>query len=92
MAFRVDQNFPNPFNPKTTIQFALPSAGRTRVNIFDVAGRHVRSLLDEDLEASTHQVNWTGDDDNGRSVSAGVYFYMVTSGKSRSVGRMALIK
>ncbi|MDX2473868.1 MAG: S8 family serine peptidase [Candidatus Krumholzibacteria bacterium] len=92
MAFRVDQNFPNPFNPKTTIQFALPSAGRTRVNIFDVAGRHVRTLLDDDLAANTHQVSWTGDDDSGRTVSAGVYFYMVTSGESRSVGRMALIK
>ena len=52
----------------------------------------VRTLLDEDLAANTHQVNWTGDDDNGRTVSAGVYFYMVTSGESRSVGRMALIK
>ncbi len=92
LAFRVEQNFPNPFNPRTTIRFALPSAGRTRVNIFDVAGHHVRTLLDENLPASSHEVTWTGDDDQGRNVSAGVYFYMVSSGDSRSVGRMALIK
>ena len=92
VAFRVEQNFPNPFNPQTTIRFALPAKGRTQVDIFDVAGRHVRSVLNADLEASTHEVTWAGDDDDGRGVSAGVYFYMVTSGSNRSVGRMALIK
>ena len=88
----VDQNFPNPFNPRTTIQFALPSSGRTRVSIFDVAGRHIKTLVDEDLPAQTHRVIWTGEDDNGRGVAAGIYFYMVTNGVDRSVGRMALVK
>ncbi len=92
MVFQVDQNFPNPFNPKTTIQFALPKAGRTQINIFDIAGRHVRTLLDEELPANTHQVSWTGENDKGQNVAAGVYFYLVTSGDQRSVGRMALIK
>ncbi len=92
VAFRVDQNFPNPFNPKTTIRFSLPSAGRTRVAIFDVAGHHVKTLVDEDLPAQAHQVVWTGEDDGGRNVAAGIYFYMVTNGNDRSVGRMALVK
>ncbi len=92
MAFMVDQNFPNPFNPSTTIRFALPASGRTRVAIFDVAGRHIKTLVDEELPAQTHQVVWTGDDDGGRGVAAGVYFYMVTNGSDRSVGRMALVK
>ena len=92
LAFQVDQNFPNPFNPKTTIRFSLPSAGRTRVAIFDVAGHHVKTLVDEDLPAQVHQVVWTGEDDGGRHVAAGIYFYMVTSGNNRSVGRMALVK
>ncbi|MFT5314411.1 MAG: hypothetical protein ACI9UK_000231 [Candidatus Krumholzibacteriia bacterium] len=90
--FHVEQNYPNPFNPKTTISFSLSKPGHTQVHVFDVAGRHVRTLLDEDLVANAHQVSWTGDDDQGRSVSAGVYFYLVTSGENRSVGRMALIK
>ena len=90
--FRVEQNFPNPFNPKTTIRFSLPAAGRTSVAVYDVAGRRVRTVLDEVLPAKVHEVSWTGDDDQGRQVAAGVYFYMVTSGEHRSVGRMALVK
>ncbi|MBK7188363.1 MAG: S8 family serine peptidase [bacterium] len=92
LAFRVDQNFPNPFNPKTTIRFALPAAARTTVNIFDVAGRHVKTLLDEELGAQSHDVVWTGDDNAGQPVAAGVYFYEVSGGGHRAVGRMALVK
>ena len=91
-AFMVEQNYPNPFNPKTTIRFDLPKAGRTRVAIFDIAGHHVKTLVDEDLPAQTHQVVWTGKDDHNRSVAAGIYFYMVSSGNNRSVGRMAFVK
>ncbi len=91
-AFRVEQNFPNPFNPQTTIRFALPAAARTTVSIFDVAGRHVRTLLDEELAAQVHQVTWAGDDAKGQPVAAGVYFYEVSGGGHRAVGRMALVK
>jgi subtilisin family serine protease len=92
LAFRVEQNFPNPFNPKTTIRFALPEAGRTSVTIYDVAGHLIKTVVDDVLPAQVHQVTWTGDDDNGRTVAAGVYFYLVNSGEHRSVGRMALVK
>ncbi len=92
VAFRVEQNFPNPFNPSTTIRFALPSAAHTQVVIYDVAGHKVKTLVDDMLSAQTHDAVWTGRDDAGRTVSAGVYFYRVTSGDHLSVGRMALIK
>jgi parallel beta-helix repeat protein len=92
LAFRVDQNFPNPFNPQTTIRFELPKAAPTRVTIFDVAGRHVKTIVDEEMAARVHEVTWSGDDDKGRQVAAGVYFYMVSSGNDQSVGRMALVK
>ena len=90
--FAVQKAFPNPFNPKTTIRFALPQAAHTSVVIYDVAGRKVKTVVDEMLTAQVHDVSWTGDDDNGRQVAAGVYFYMVSSGEHRSVGRMALVK
>lgn len=90
--FRVEQNFPNPFNPKTTIRFVLPANAHVTVAIYDIAGRHVRTLIDDDLEAATHDVTWTGDDTAGRPVAAGVYFYEVNSGDHRAVGRMALVK
>lgn len=92
VAFRIEQNFPNPFNPSTTIKFALPTAGRTQIHIYDLAGRHVRTLLDEDMTAEVHSVVWSGDDDEGHTVSAGVYFYKVSSGDHNAVGRMALVK
>jgi len=92
MAFKVEQNFPNPFNPSTTIRFALPSAAQTRVVVFDLAGRKVKTLVDGMLTAQSHEAVWTGTDEGGRAVSAGVYFYRVTSGDHMSVGRMALIK
>lgn len=91
-AFRVEQNFPNPFNPKTTIRFALPAAARTTVTIFDLAGRHVKTLVDDELAAQSHEVTWTGDDARGQPVAAGVYFYEVSGGGHRAVGRMALVK
>ncbi len=92
VAFRVDQNFPNPFNPATTIRFALPAAARTSVVIYDVKGRAIKTLVDSELEAATHTFQWRGRDDQGRSASAGIYFYRVTSGDHQAVGRMALIK
>ena len=92
VAFRVEQNFPNPFNPKTTIRFVLPTAAHETVAIYDIAGHHVKTLVNDDLEAATHDVTWTGDDAHGRPVGAGVYFYEVNGGGNRAVGRMALVK
>jgi subtilisin family serine protease len=92
VAFRVDQAFPNPFNPMTSIRFALPAAARTSVVVYDVRGRTVKTLVNDNLPAATHVVRWQGDDDRGRAVSAGIYFYRVTSGDHTAVGRMALIK
>jgi len=90
--FRVAPNYPNPFNPSTTIRFELPGAARTRVLIYDVAGRHVKTLVDAEMPAAVHTVRWDGTDRAGRSVAAGVYFYRVTSGRHEYTGRMALIK
>ncbi len=92
VAFHVDNNFPNPFNPRTTIRFNLAQSARTQVMIFDVAGRKVKTLVNAVLPASTQTVTWNGDDESGRLVAAGVYFYMVISGDNTSVGRMALVK
>lgn len=92
VAFSVDQNFPNPFNPVTTIRFALPTAGRTQVVVFDLRGRMVKTLVNGELAAATHVVQWSGDDNHGRPAAAGIYFYRVTSGANQEVGRMALIK
>lgn len=67
-------NAPNPFNPRTTISFTLPSAGMTRLQIFDNRGRRVRALSTEFLEPGLHQRVWDGMDESGQPVASGVYF------------------
>ncbi len=91
-AFALYQNHPNPFNPVTTISFALPRDGATTVTIYDARGRRVATLLDAPLQAGIHQVNWNGRDARGAPVASGVYLYEVRSGEWRAVRKMGLIK
>ena len=86
------ENYPNPFNPSTTISFSLSQAAPTQVVIFDMAGHLVRTLIDEQLPARNHHLEWSGRNDHGQEVAAGIYFFQIISGTSHSVGRMALIK
>lgn len=90
--FAVEQNSPNPFNPRTVIRFELPTPGRARVTVYDLRGRTVRVLVDADLSAGAHDVTWNGLDDAGRAVSSGTYLYEVCSGDQRSVRKMGLLK
>lgn len=92
LVFAVEPNFPNPFNPSTTIRFALPAQGQVSVRIYDIAGRLVRTLVDEVLDAAVHEIQWAGADDRGHQVSSGVYFYRVIAGDHDVVERMALVK
>lgn len=84
---------PNPFNPSTTINFALAQSGPTRLDIFTVDGRHVRSLVSGDMSAGTHSVTWTGQDEHGRAMASGAYFYRLSSADgSNQTGRMVMVK
>jgi len=85
-------NVPNPFNPTTKIAFDVARAGAVRLQIFDVAGHAVKTLVDGATPAGRHEVSWSGLDDAGRRVSSGVYFYqLVTDGFSQT-RRLALLK
>jgi hypothetical protein len=72
--FRLDPAYPNPFNGSTTIPFSLPTSQRVRLQIFDVVGRTVTTLLDRELEAGRYQVPWRPVDDHSRPAASGVYF------------------
>jgi hypothetical protein len=86
--FALAANYPNPFNPRTSISFTLPAGaegGSVNLSIFDAAGHRVRRLLDDRLGAGEHSVEWSGRDDAGRAVSAGVYYAHLTwAGESRT--------
>lgn len=85
--YRLHQNHPNPFNPTTTIRFALPAAGRTRLSLYDPRGRHVRTVLDRDLEAGEHELVL-----DARGLASGVYWYRLESGSFTATRRMALVE
>ncbi len=90
---RLQQNVPNPFNPKTTLRFELPSAGAVDLVVYDAQGRQVRGLLSgERYPAGPSSVVWNGRDDQGRSVGSGVYFYRLTAGEERLAGKVVLLK
>ncbi len=90
---RLAQNYPNPFNPVTTIAFSLRQRGRVRIDVFTVAGEHVRTLLDETRPAGAHtDIRWDGHDRNGRAVASGVYFYKLTTTGFEQTRKMVLLK
>ncbi len=86
------QNTPNPFNPVTSIRFDLPRGAPVELFVFSADGRRVATLANDWLPAGNHEVLWRGRDDNGRSVSSGVYFYrLVVQGHSLTK-RMVLLR
>jgi len=88
----LDQNFPNPFNPQTTIRFSLPQTEDVRLAIYDVSGRLVKTLVNEHREAGHHEVIWRGQDNSNRRVATGTYFYVIQAGDFHQVHKMSLIK
>ncbi len=90
--FKLSQNFPNPFNPSTTISFDLPEDVNVRVDIFDVAGRKIRALVNEPKIAGSYGVIWNGNDDNGRPVASGLYVYRIQAGDFAQSKKLLFMK
>ena len=93
-AFTLDQNMPNPFNPSTTITYTVPvgSAQRVTLEVFDLRGKNVRTLVDKVVRPGLHSVFWHGDDNSGRSVGSGVYFYRLRAGDFSQTRKMVMLK
>ena len=91
--FSLADNFPNPFNPTTTIQYALPQAADVKLTVYNVVGQPVRTLVVEHQSAGRYVVEWDATDDSGHSLSSGMYFYhMQVGGEFREVKKMLLLK
>jgi|SaaInl7_200m_RNA_FD_contig_31_918964_length_2633_multi_19_in_0_out_0_1 hypothetical protein len=93
-AFSLAQNSPNPFNPSTTIKFAVAEgkAGQVSLKVYDVRGRLVRSLVDGSKESGDYTVFWDGTNENGQKVSSGVYFYRMVTGSFMQTRKMVILK
>ena len=83
---------PNPFNPRTSLSFDLRRESRVTLELYDLRGRRVRSLLSERWPAGRHRVEWAGVDDRGAKVASGVYFAHFAAGGVSSAERMVLLK
>jgi len=90
--FELYQNYPNPFNPVTTIRFNLPSRQKTELEIFDVLGQKVCTLLNKQMEAGAHRIQWNGQNDQGKPIGSGIYFYRITAGDYVKTMKAVLLK
>ena len=86
-------NFPNPFNPTTTISFDIAQASSfVTLDIYNIKEQKVKTLVNDDLEVGKHTILWDGKDDSGKSVSSGIYFYKMKTAKYTSTRKMILMK
>jgi len=86
-------NYPNPFNPTTIISFSIPKESEVELTIYNVKGQRVKTLLTSNFKRGNHTVIWNGDDESGKIVSSGIYFYnLIVNGKIESVKKCLMIK
>ncbi len=85
-------NYPNPFNPETRIDFSLTVREQVKIDIFDIRGRKVITLLDNQMEAGYHSIYWNGQNGSGREAGSGIYFYRMQAGGYQDLRKMILMK
>ncbi len=88
----LSQNYPNPFNPETSIAFSTKEAGNVSIEIYNIRGQKVKTILNDYRTAGNHSVVWNGRDDNNKAVASGLYFYKMRNGKFSSTKKMILMK
>ena len=86
------QNYPSPFNPETTLKFAVPENVQVTLNIYDITVKLVRNLVNETKRRGFHNVKWDGKDNSGNKVSSGVYIYKLRAGSFVDSKKMTLLK
>lgn len=90
--FELGQNYPNPFNAATVIKFDLPQSSKVKLDIYNILGQKVKSLVDEKLSAGYKKVVWDGTNQNGNSVASGIYFYRLQTDKFIEARKMVMLK
>ncbi len=92
VSLSLSQNYPNPFNPNTTISFTIPGKTHVELSVYDVTGARVATMMNSDLEAGNYHVSFDGGDENGKSLSSGVYFYRLKADNQVLTRKMVFMK
>jgi hypothetical protein len=90
--FNLSQNYPNPFNPVTTIEYSLPEQSQVTLEVFNVLGQRVKTLVNVVQPAGRHKIVWDGKDAQGKDVASGIYFYRLEAGEFTQSKRMVILK
>ncbi len=85
--FNLSQNYPNPFNPTTNINFTVPKSGFIKMTVYDINGREITTLVNQEMTPGTYKVDF-----DGRNLSSGIYYYTMTSGDFVETKKMMLVK
>ena len=92
LAFKLEQNFPNPFNPQTRFNYTLPESGNIELGVYDAVGRRIYAIYNGYQQAGSHNVLWTGVDQSYNSVPSGIYFYRLKTETTTITKKMVLTK
>jgi hypothetical protein len=90
--YSLDQNYPNPFNPNTLINYAIPKQSHVKLDVYNILGQRVITLVDTDKPAGFYSVTWNGQNTDGKEVSSGLYFYRISARDYNEIKKMVLIK
>ena len=90
--YKLTKNYPNPFNPVTTLRYDLPENSHVNITIYDMLGRQVKNLINQTQDAGYRSVRWNATDDYGKPVSAGIYLYQIQAGEFVQTKKMMLLK
>ena len=91
-SYKLEQNYPNPFNPSTLISYQLPVGGDVTLKIYDLLGREVATLVNEEKPAGIYEVEFNSHSGEGRNLSSGIYFYQLKADGFIQTKKMLLIK
>ena len=90
--FGLEQNYPNPFNPVTNIRYDIPEDSQVSITIYDIMGNRVEELINRPESAGSKLIQWNAKDEQGRAISAGIYFYTITANRYSITKKMVLLK
>ena len=92
LSYSLYQNYPNPFNPETELMFSIAKKEMVTLAIYDILGNRIKTVLQKRLNPGSHRYSWDGLNDNGNTVSAGMYFYRMNTPSFSETKKMLLLK